>query len=122
MRLIADENVDLALVAWLRELGHDVLWVAEASPAASDPAVLSAGYLAGRVLVTFDLDFGELVYRRGDPAAGVLLLRLRTSNSQELLAAFSEVWREIEPRIEGKFVVATNKRIRVRDMLGKKRP
>ncbi len=33
MRLLADEGVDAAIVAALRRIGHDVIYVAELSPA-----------------------------------------------------------------------------------------
>ena len=40
MRLLADEGVDAAIVARLRDDGHDVVYVAELSPGITDEAVL----------------------------------------------------------------------------------
>jgi len=40
VRILADENLDGPLVAWLREMGHDVLWIAEQQPGMPDDNVL----------------------------------------------------------------------------------
>ncbi|MCF7732047.1 MAG: DUF5615 family PIN-like protein, partial [Akkermansiaceae bacterium] len=40
MKLLADENLDLSIVARLREAGHQVLAVAEMEPGISDDVVL----------------------------------------------------------------------------------
>ena len=76
MRFLADESVDRPIVDRLRRVGHDVAAIAEESPGLKDDAVLARAWLEGVVLITADKDFGELVYRRRRPHAGVLLLRL----------------------------------------------
>jgi predicted nuclease of predicted toxin-antitoxin system len=77
LRLLADENVPGPSVAELRAAGHDVLWAAEAMPGAADAAVLGRAAAEGRVLVTLDRDFGELLFRRAADAApaGVVYFR-----------------------------------------------
>lgn len=77
MRLLADENVPTALVESLRLLGHDVASIREATPSAPDPDVLAQANEQQRVLLTYDTDFGELIFRHHYPASeGVILLRL----------------------------------------------
>lgn len=77
MRLLADENVPTALVESLRLLGHDVASIRETVPSSSDPDVLALANEQQRVLLTYDTDFGELIFRRQHPASeGVILLRL----------------------------------------------
>ncbi|MCC6361325.1 MAG: DUF5615 family PIN-like protein [Phycisphaerales bacterium] len=61
MRLLADENVDHAVVEWLRSRPLDVAWIAELDPGASDQSVGALAILEARVLITFDRDFGEMV-------------------------------------------------------------
>lgn len=76
MKLLADENIPLASVRGLRDLGHDVLSIAEQSPGISDEEVLRLSRTEGRVIVTFDRDFGKLVFGRRLPApVGILYLR-----------------------------------------------
>lgn len=64
MKLLANESVPLGTVTALRRSGEDVLAVAEVSPGADDEDVLQLGRTQGRVIVAFDRDFGELVFRQ----------------------------------------------------------
>jgi predicted nuclease of predicted toxin-antitoxin system len=78
MRLCANENVPAECVAALRQRGHDVLWIREAARGCDDNAVLAAAQAGARILITFDKDFGDLVFHRGKSASrGVVLFRLR---------------------------------------------
>jgi predicted nuclease of predicted toxin-antitoxin system len=78
MRILANENVPGPVVTGVRDAGHDVLWVKESMAGATDHEVLTRAEQEGRLLVTFDKDFGELAVRTGLPASsGVVLLRLR---------------------------------------------
>src|SRR6267378_2670089 len=78
MRFCANENMPADCVAALRMRGHDVLWIREAARGIGDDAVLATAQSEGRLLLTFDKDFGELVFRRGKAASqGIVLFRLR---------------------------------------------
>lgn len=74
--LLADECCDGEFVLLLRQAGHDVRYVAEGDAGHDDDGVLRLAVREGRVLLTEDTDFGELVVRLGKPAVGVILLRL----------------------------------------------
>jgi len=62
LRFLADENIPIASVEALRGAGHDVVAVAEVAQGASDRAVLRIACDESRLLVTFDRDFGALVF------------------------------------------------------------
>ena len=55
----------------LLELGHDVLSASERFPQASDETLLAHPRDDGRVLITEDKDFGELVFLRGLRGAAI---------------------------------------------------
>jgi predicted nuclease of predicted toxin-antitoxin system len=77
MRLLVNENVPGAAVAALESAGNDVLWIRTAAPGCSDPEVLAWAVREGRILVTFDKDFGELAKAAALPAkCGIILLRI----------------------------------------------
>ncbi len=77
LRFLADENVSRALVAALREGGCDIAWVGEAAPGLPDGEVLDWAGRDGRVLLTFDKDFGDLARAASLPSTcGVVLFRL----------------------------------------------
>ena len=85
MRLLADENVPAHLVEALRTAGHDVLWMRAEAPGTPDEDVLEEATGTGRLLLTFDKDFGDLVFRVRLPAEpGVVLLRLRGLSEAEV--------------------------------------
>jgi predicted nuclease of predicted toxin-antitoxin system len=77
--LLANENVPLPSVTYLRGLGYDVAAVAEAGAGIRDREVLQKAAAEQRWVVTFDRDYGELVFaRRGPLPPAVLYMRLRS--------------------------------------------
>ena len=114
MEILADENLDGPIVSWLRESGHDVRWIAEQVHGAIDKEVVELANSEGRVLITSDRDFGELVFRHGMRPPGVVLLRLRANSASALLSAFQKAWPTIEKNALGKFVVVSRGRVRTR--------
>lgn len=78
MRILANENFPAAAVDALLSRGHDIVWVRTDAPGSSDKDVLGRAMSEGRVLITFDKDFGALAFRAGLPAScGVVLFRVR---------------------------------------------
>ena len=77
MRLLADENIDQSAVVRLRSMGHDVVYAKESSPSADDPYLLRQAMREQLTLITYDMDYGELVHRRGELApSGVIQFRI----------------------------------------------
>ena len=76
MKLYADEGIDRQIVNALRSAGFDVAYAAESDPSIADDALLAKATAEGRLLLTSDKDFGELVYRLGKANDGVVLIRL----------------------------------------------
>lgn len=76
VRLLVNENFPNPAVRVLRDRGVDVVAVAETMPGASDTAVLAAAREQERWLVTYDRDYGELVFsRRLPPPPAIVYLR-----------------------------------------------
>lgn len=74
--LIVNENFPAPAVRVLRAQGIEVLSVQETMPGATDEAVLATACETGRWLVTFDRDYGELVFsRQCAPPPAILYLR-----------------------------------------------
>jgi predicted nuclease of predicted toxin-antitoxin system len=60
-----------------------------------------------RLLLTFDRDFGELIYRHGEPApAGVMYLRFRPADAEEPARVLSAILERPEIVLEARFIVA----------------
>jgi predicted nuclease of predicted toxin-antitoxin system len=63
MWFLANENFPLPSVRLLRQAGYDVASVTEDSPGIEDSEVLTRAANEQRVVITFDRDYGELIYR-----------------------------------------------------------
>ena len=84
MRLCANENISEDCVVKLRQHGHDVLWIRESAPGSPDDVVLARAHREKRLLITFDKDFGQLVFQQGGQASyGVILLRISQTSSTD---------------------------------------
>ena len=67
VRLLANENWPRPALLALRAAGLDVQAVAEEMPRATDADVLRRAAADGRWVLTFDRDYGELVFARAVP-------------------------------------------------------
>jgi predicted nuclease of predicted toxin-antitoxin system len=82
--MLANENWPRPALLALRAQGLDVQAVGERMPGASDADVLRLAANEGRWLLTFDRDYGELVFaREAPPPSAIVYLRQ---------AAFAPVW------------------------------
>lgn len=74
--LLANENFPAPAIRKLRAAGVDVVAVGEVMPAASYKAVLEFARREQRWIVTFDRDYGDLIFREGLlPPPAILFFR-----------------------------------------------
>ncbi|OGA31787.1 MAG: hypothetical protein A3G80_07070 [Betaproteobacteria bacterium RIFCSPLOWO2_12_FULL_62_13b] len=114
MQFIVDESSGRAVVHYLRTAGHEVLAVAEAMPEANDRDILARAMSEGRILITNDKDFGELVFRSGQGHHGVVLLRLHAESPANRVRVLMGVLQRYADRLAGHFTVATEGGVRIR--------
>jgi hypothetical protein len=100
VRILADENFPGDAVTALRERGHDVAWVRSDAPGSSDAQVIARAQVEGRVLITFDKDFGELTFRVGLLASSGIVSPLAQQargllSCAGLLYAEMAIWRGV---------------------------
>jgi predicted nuclease of predicted toxin-antitoxin system len=115
MLLFADENIPLAAVRALRAAGHDVLAGAEVMPSATDRKVLARARAEGRLLITFDRDFGALAFEQALSApAGILLLRFVPITPDEPAAILIDLFNDPGLTFLGRFTVVNRERVRQR--------
>lgn len=104
--LLADGNFPLSVVDALIAAGFDVLSVTRVSPGINDLAVLDLACRTDRRLLTFDADFGDLVFFRGaPPPPAILYFRLHPIVPEEVLAV---ALRALSETPDGHFAVATS--------------
>lgn len=116
MRFLADENVAHCVVERLRTAGFDVMTMGLTNPGASDSDVLATAKRDGRILITEDRDFGELVVRQRLDVQGVVLLELdRLSNAAEADRVAAVVSTNVH-KLSGNLLVIEPGRTRIRPL------
>jgi predicted nuclease of predicted toxin-antitoxin system len=78
-----------------------------------DDDVLAMALTEYRLLVTRDLDFGELVVRDGASSAGVVVLRYRWEQTHEMAEALARLVAKYGERLTKMFTVLGPKRARL---------
>jgi predicted nuclease of predicted toxin-antitoxin system len=113
-RFLLDENVPLASVQRLRGGSHDVV---QAAPRETDRAVLERARSEQRVVVTFDRDFGFLIFRAGAPIpSGVVYFRSGPTSPEAPAEDILALLGTPGITLEGKFTVVEPTRIRQRPL------
>ena len=119
MRLLVDANLSPQLVSPLRQLGHDVVHVADIDMlTASDTEILQIAETDKRVVITADTDFPMMLALRRASSPSVVLLRgvsdLTPDDHADLIASnLPSVATALEA---GAIVTITPSRVRVRDL------
>lgn len=105
MRILIDENVSVGVAAALAEAGHDVIRVATMIPSSDDGQVLRHAIELKAVLVTFDADFGRMIFAENHPSPrAVIYLRSLPPSPLETVRRILRVLANDAPIIDGYFV------------------
>jgi predicted nuclease of predicted toxin-antitoxin system len=76
MRLLLDMNLPPALALWLRGEGHDAVHLRELGLGnLPDRDVFARAATEDRIVITFDLEFGDIIGSASGTGPGVVLLR-----------------------------------------------
>ena len=113
MKFLLDECVGLEVEKFLVQNGHEVINAATEYSGSLDPAILRQAVVQGRVLITNDKDFGDLIFKEGSEHSGVILLRLRDERNKNKIRCLKYLLEELGDNILGKFVVVTDKRAQI---------
>jgi predicted nuclease of predicted toxin-antitoxin system len=112
VKFLLDESSDYRLAPFLRGRGHDVTAIAKDYPAAlSDREVLAIARRERRVLITNDLDFGQLIVQESLPHRGVILFRLRSASLSLKESRLEFILLHYESRLD-QFLTVTESRVR----------
>ncbi|WP_022947230.1 DUF5615 family PIN-like protein [Methylohalobius crimeensis] len=116
LRLLADENIAAPLVHVLRRANIDVIYVAEIASGITDDEVLEKARREGRLLLTEDKDFGELVFRMKRDLPGVIMLRLPIAPVEIYRSYVLSVLERYADKFSGCYTVIEQKRVRFRPL------
>jgi len=116
MRFLADMGVALRIVERLRAQGHDIIHLREEGlHRIPNGAIFDKAAAERRILLTFDLDFGEILALSGGRSVSVVLFRLHNTRTPHVLARLEKVLKDSGRALEqGAVVVIEESRHRVR--------
>ncbi len=115
MKFLLDANVRYAIGTLLQSLGHDVQFLAGTPEhSLSDHEVLELALREGRVLITNDKDFGQLIFRQQLPHSGVILFRLSDESRDSYISRLKSILEMYHSRLADHFVVVTDGHVRLR--------
>jgi predicted nuclease of predicted toxin-antitoxin system len=116
MRFLADMGVDIRVVQWLRQNGHDAKHLRdEGLHRIPNGEIFVKAISENRVIVTFDLDFGEIVAFSQGQKASVILFRLHNTRTSQLIKRLTAVLADATDALEqGAVVVVEESRHRIR--------
>ena len=113
LKFLIDECTGKRLSLLFKNAGYDILFVGDWKPSASDEEVLQKANDDGRILISDDKDFGELVFRLEKPSTGVILIRTSTTNPYTRFHLLETLLKSTE--VSGKFVVLKDNVFKMRD-------
>jgi predicted nuclease of predicted toxin-antitoxin system len=116
MRFLADMGVSQRVINWLRNEDHDAIHVREENLLRlPNGLIFEKAYSEKRILLTFDLDFGEIVALSGGRNVSVILFRLRNTRTQHVIDRLKNVLIDAGHALEqGAIVVVEEARHRIR--------
>jgi predicted nuclease of predicted toxin-antitoxin system len=123
MKFLANMGISPDTVKFLRDLGYEAVHLHEEGlDRLPDPDILCKARREGYVLLTSDLDFGELLAHGGEALPSVVIFRLSNMHPVSVNRHLAEVIERFGPDLErGVIASMTERRIRVRQLPIEKR-
>jgi len=123
MKFLANMGISPDTVKFLHDLGYEAVHLHEEGlDRLPDPDILRKARREGYVLLTSDLDFGELLAHGGEALPSVVVFRLSNMHPESVNRHLAEVIKRFDTDLErGAIVSVTDWRIRIRQLPIKKR-
>jgi predicted nuclease of predicted toxin-antitoxin system len=116
MKFLADMGISPRVVEELRRKEHDAIHlIEEGLNRMPDGEILRKARLENRILLTHDLDFGELLAASGGELPSVIIFRLKDMRAPNVSKhLFSIINQQTEALNQGAVLSVTERKVRVR--------
>ena len=114
MKYLANENFPKTSAKILKERGWDIEHIGETNMGIRDEEVMEVAISEHRIIITFDSDYGELVYKHGYRPPGIVYLRIKKFTPEYPANLLLKLIVEEELKIDGLFTVIDDNQIRQR--------
>ena len=118
MRFLADMGVSQQVVEWLRTNGHEAVHLRdEGLQRLPNGEIFQKAGHEQRIVLTFDLDFGEVLAASGGQIVSVILFRLRNTRTSFMIQRLDDVLNHSSADLsQGAIVIVEDGRYRVRSL------
>ncbi len=111
MKFLADMGISPASVANLRTQGFDAVHLHEQGlDRMDDRDILEKARVEGRVVLTHDLDFGDLLALSGDELPSVVIFRLKDMRSPNVNRYLAAILKQYSDLLEQGAIFSVNER------------
>jgi len=118
MRFLADMGVDVRVVHWLREQGHDAIHLRdEGLQRLPDAEIFEKASHEQRVVLTFDLDFAEIAALIDRRPVAVIVFRLHNTRAVHVISRLEAVLKVSSTALQRSAIVTVEEsRHRIRQL------
>jgi predicted nuclease of predicted toxin-antitoxin system len=116
VRFLADMCVDVRIVKWLLQNGHDATHLRDQGlQSMPNGEIFEKAIREDRIIITFDLDFGEIAALTKSRRTSVILFRLKNTRTLHVIERLSSVIEHFEEALKrGSIITVEETRCRVR--------
>lgn len=117
MQFLANENFPMFSVNKLRDTGYSVIAISQLMPGAKDERVLEYANSNSQIILTFDRDYGELIYKQGLPLPeGIIYLRFIPLTPEEPADLILTLLANQHIYLQGRFTIVRRNNVRQRPL------
>ena len=118
MKFLADMGVSMTVVRNLQKAGYEAIHLSEEGlQRLRDREIMEKARQEERIVLTFDLDFGDLLATSSAPLPSVIIFRLQNTLPPFVTARLLEVLSECSEDLEtGAIVMVEDSRYRLRQL------
>lgn len=92
MKFLANENIPFSSITYLKSQGIDIKSIGVDNPSITDREVMEIAIKEDRIIITYDSDYGELIFKLGySPEAGVIYIRPQPKSPLETAEIISKL-------------------------------
>ena len=115
MKFLANENIPLASIKYLKKMGFNIKSIGLEHLGITDKEVIAIANAEQRTIITFDRDYGELIFKHNlKPKNGVIYLRLSNFSPETPGKIIERMIKLKKFNFEGKITVVNDETIRQR--------
>lgn len=116
MKFLADMGISRSTVEWLKSIGYNAKHLREEGlQRLSDKDIFSKARKEERIILTFDLDFGEITASGGTTLPSIIIFRLQDERPVNVNRVLAQILTDAKEELsQGTIISASEKRFRVR--------